>query len=169
MKSYYYLLFVFLIISNILKVTKSDFLSFIGPIDIEDNSFFDQSVWSPQKIPTFSDSLLIGNGATCWITPYDSIALSNSLKITNDSVLALTGDYGIDEKFELFGGNLIMALRSNLLAGTITAENSTILIQNFFTHINDFDYDAIVKDTNITISSFATLLVRKLTNSFKKK
>ncbi|EAL70129.1 hypothetical protein DDB_G0274473 [Dictyostelium discoideum AX4] len=159
MKSYYYLLFVFLIISNILKVTKSDFLSFIGPIDIEDNSFFDQSVWSPQKIPTFSDSLLIGNGATCWITPYDSIALSNSLKITNDSVLALTGDYGIDEKFELFGGNLIMALRSNLLAGTITAENSTILIQNFFTHINDFDYDAIVKDTNITISSFATLLV----------
>ncbi|KAM9966980.1 hypothetical protein ACTFIR_007215 [Dictyostelium discoideum] len=158
MKPYYYLLFVFLISSNFLKVTKSDFLSFIGSIDIEDNSFFNQSVWSPQKIPTFSDSLLIGNGATCWIT-YDDIAFSNSLKLTNDSVLALTGNYGISGKFELFGGNLLMALGSNLLAGTITAENSTILIQNYFIHTNDFDYDASVKDTNITISSFATLLV----------
>ncbi|KAM9980793.1 hypothetical protein ACTFIY_003107 [Dictyostelium cf. discoideum] len=158
MKSYYYLLFVFLIISNILKVTKSDFLSFIGPLNL-DNSFFNESVWSPHKIPTSLDSLLIGNGATCWITPYDDDASSNSLKITNESLLVLTGVYKINEKLELFGGDLIMAFRSNLLANTITAENSTILIQNFFEHINDFDYDAIVTNTNITISNFATLFV----------
>ncbi|KAN0003169.1 hypothetical protein ACTFIZ_009338 [Dictyostelium cf. discoideum] len=155
---YYYLLFVFLIISNIVKVSKSDYLTFIGGLDL-DNSFFNESVWSPQKIPSFIDSLLIGNGAICWIKPDDDIALSNSIKLTNGSSLILTGALGIDDTFELFGGDLIMAYRAAIIAKTITAENSTILIQNYFTHINEFDYDAIAKDSNITISNYATLLV----------
>ncbi|KAN0018323.1 hypothetical protein ACTFIU_010939 [Dictyostelium citrinum] len=155
MKSHY-LLFVLLLIS-ISSVTKSDFLTFIGSSDYD--SFFNQSVWSPEKVPTILDSLLIGNGGACWITLYDDIAIANSLKITGGSSLYLTGAFGISENLELLGGGMVMALRANLLAKTFTAENSTILIPNYIIHSNDFDYDAIIKDTNITINRNSSLLI----------
>ncbi|KAN0044826.1 hypothetical protein ACTA71_006352 [Dictyostelium dimigraforme] len=156
MKTYYLLLIFLIFILN--REIRSDNLIFIGSIEVLDNSFFNESLWSPNYVPTYSDSLLIGNGANCWIYPYET-AIVNSLKLTNGSVLFLLGHFGILQTLELNNGDILMAYRSVLLVESISIESSTLNIRNYITHSNDFDHDAIIKDSNITIAYDGTLLI----------